>query len=82
MNYIELFVGAGDACPEPVEAARKPLGRGHGPLLRVPDQKFFGQVSTTFSKFKQFCVAIFALVCRDVIDTTVEFTQRAVAVCA
>jgi hypothetical protein len=45
-------------------------------------QKFFGQVSTTFSRLKQFRGAMLALVCRDVIDTSVEFTQRAVAVCA
>jgi hypothetical protein len=29
------FVGAGRACPEPVEAARDPLNRGHGPLLHT-----------------------------------------------
>ena len=35
---VEPFVGAGHA--------RDQVVRGHGPLLRVPGQKFFGQAST------------------------------------
>ena len=51
-------------------------------LIVGAGQKFFGHVSTTFFSLKQFRDAMSALACHDFADTTVEFTQRAVAVCA
>ncbi len=82
MSLIELIVGAGHARDQTVRGPLRQAQDRHPPLLRVPGQKFFGHVSTTFFSLKQFRDAMLALACHDFADTTVEFTQRAVAVCA
>jgi len=83
MSLGKSSVGTGHACEQAARGSEKLLaGYPQGPLLRVPGQKFFGQVSTTFFKLKQFRNVPSGLACRDSADTTLKLKQPTVVRCA